>query len=160
MTNWPARTKGIPHRAPVWSNPTIPRFRPAIALGRPGVFTTGAYLLREVLIESSAHHPGEYYVKRDSKVVVFSSSYENQTLITSGRYTLVGSQMSEACNWVVCNSKGSIGGIIDTLPPTICVGLIQAALFQKVSVLRTDYTSELSHGDLCAEQNAPYCVFV
>jgi len=160
LINWPARKQGIPHIAPVWPNPTIPRFTPTTASDIHGVFTIVAYLLREVLIESSDPDHGEYYVKRGSKAVVFSTSYEKQTPITDGRYTLVGSQMSEACNWIVCNSKGHIHGFIDTLPPTMWAGPTQAALFQKVSVLRTDYTSELSHGDLCVERDQLYCIFV
>ena len=173
LTSWPARRQEVPHKAPGWHSPAIPRFRPTIPLGMPGALTLGAYLLWDVLIESS-DHPGEYYVRRrpsletkQPKVVVFSTSYENQTPIPNGRYTLAGSDMSEACNWVVCNRKGGISGVMETLPlrtnqampPPMCVP-VQAALFQKVSVLRTDYTSELSHGDLCVVQNPLLCVFV
>jgi len=132
------------------------------------------YILPDVTIQHSPSAKGEYIVRTSqiaadsnagrsrlvpSKRVNFQSVYVDQKEIPDGMYFLVTPQAKNSHNWVVCEqflgwTKSSLN-----FCPGECIRKLQAQMFRKVGVLRTDFVRLLTGSDSTLEKRSK-CLFI
>jgi len=132
------------------------------------------YILPNVTIQRSTEAKGEYVIQTSkiakgnragrtrlvpSKRVSFQSVYVDQIEIPHGMYFLVTPQPSILYNWVVCEQFLGWTGSSPNFCPGQCIRKLQAQMFRKVGVLRTEFVISLTGPDSTLEKRSK-CLFI
>lgn len=117
----------------------------------------GEYVIRTSQIAGGYHGGRSRLIP--SKRVHFHSVYANQMEIPDGMYFLVTPRPNISNNWVVCEQVLGWTGGSTRFCPGECIRKLQAQIFRKVGVLRTDFVISLTGDDSTLEKRSK-CIFV